>query len=54
MVVNLTPRKMRFNVSEGMVLTAAGPWYQRYFSISPNVGSKPGMQVKIINIKNIK
>jgi methionyl-tRNA synthetase len=45
MVANLAPRKMRFGVSEGMVL-AAGPGGEDIYLLSPDSGAKPGMQVK--------
>jgi len=45
MVANLAPRKMRFGVSEGMVL-AAGPGEKDIWLLSPDSGAKPGMQVK--------
>ncbi len=45
LVANLAPRKMKFGVSEGMVL-AAGPGGQDIFIISPDTGAKPGMRVK--------
>ncbi|CAA0124043.1 Methionine--tRNA ligase [Halioglobus japonicus] len=45
MVANLAPRKMRFGVSEGMVL-AAGPGDEEIFLLEPHAGAKPGMQVK--------
>jgi methionyl-tRNA synthetase len=45
MVANLAPRKMRFGLSEGMVLAASdergGP-----FLLSPDAGAEPGMRVK--------
>ncbi len=45
MVANLAPRKMKFGVSEGMVLAASdergGP-----FILSPDSGAQPGMRVK--------
>jgi methionyl-tRNA synthetase len=44
-VANLAPRKMRFGVSEGMVL-AAGPGGNELFLLSPDSGAVPGMQVK--------
>ena len=44
-VANLAPRKMRFGVSEGMVL-AAGPGGQDIFLLSPDDGAEPGMRVK--------
>ncbi len=45
MVANLAPRKMRFGVSEGMVL-AAGPGGKDLFLLSPDAGAEPGMRVK--------
>jgi methionyl-tRNA synthetase len=45
MVANLAPRKMRFGVSEGMVL-AAGPGGQDIFLLAPDAGAEPGMRVK--------
>ncbi len=45
MVANLKPRKMRFGVSEGMVL-AAGPGGKGLFLLSPDEGAQPGMRVK--------
>ena len=44
-VANLAPRKMRFGLSEGMVL-AAGPGGQEIFVLSPDAGATPGMKVK--------
>lgn len=44
-VANLAPRKMKFGVSEGMVL-AAGPGGSEIFLLSPDDGAKPGMRVK--------
>ena len=44
-VANLAPRKMRFGVSEGMVL-AAGPGDADIFLLSPDSGATPGMVVK--------
>ncbi len=43
-VTNLKPRKMRFGISEGMIL-AAGPGESDIFLISPDSGAKPGMSV---------
>ena len=43
-VANLAPRKMRFGVSEGMVL-AAGPGGSDIFLLSPDSGAEPGMDV---------
>lgn len=45
MVANLKPRKMRFGLSEGMVL-AAGPGGTELFILNPDDGAKPGMKVK--------
>ena len=45
MVANLAPRKMRFGMSEGMVL-AAGPGGEDLFLLNPDDGAKPGMRVK--------
>jgi methionyl-tRNA synthetase len=45
MVANLAPRKMRFGVSEGMVL-AAGPGGSDLFVLHPDDGAQPGMRVK--------
>jgi methionyl-tRNA synthetase len=45
MVANLAPRKMRFGVSEGMVL-AAGPGGKDLYILEPHAGAKPGMRVK--------
>jgi methionyl-tRNA synthetase len=45
MVANLAPRKMRFGVSEGMVL-AAGGGDGELFLLSPDDGAEPGMRIK--------
>ena len=45
LVANLKPRKMRFGVSEGMVL-AAGEGESRVFLLSPDEGAEPGMRVR--------
>lgn len=45
MVANLAPRKMRFGVSEGMVL-AAGPGGEDLFVLNPDEGALAGMRVK--------
>ncbi len=45
MVANLAPRKMRFGVSEGMVL-AAGPGGEDLWLLEPHIGAQPGMKVK--------
>jgi methionyl-tRNA synthetase len=44
-VANLQAKKMRFGVSEGMVL-AAGPGGEDIFLLSPDDGAEPGMRVK--------
>ncbi|MEX2962589.1 methionine--tRNA ligase [Microbulbifer sp. TYP-18] len=44
MVANLAPRKMRFGVSEGMVL-AAGPGGKDLWILEPHAGAQPGMRV---------
>ncbi|HEX6736166.1 MAG TPA: methionine--tRNA ligase, partial [Azonexus sp.] len=48
-VANLAPRKMKFGVSEGMVLAASGEGAGAepgIFLISPDAGARPGMRVK--------
>jgi methionyl-tRNA synthetase len=45
MVANLAPRKMKFGVSEGMVLAASGEG-PGLFLLSPDSGAQPGMKVK--------
>ena len=45
MVANLAPRKMRFGMSEGMVL-AAGPGGKDLWILEPQAGAQPGMRVK--------
>ncbi len=45
MVANLATRKMRFGLSEGMVL-AAGLGGKELFILSPDSGAEPGMRVK--------
>ena len=45
MVANLAPRKMKFGLSEGMVL-AAGSGGQELFILNPDSGAQPGMRVK--------
>ena len=45
MVANLAPRKMRFGLSEGMVL-AAGPGGEDLYILEPHEGAQPGMRVK--------
>ncbi len=43
MVANLKPRKMRFGLSEGMVLAASGG--KEIYILEPHEGAKPGMRV---------
>ena len=45
MVANLAPRKMKFGLSEGMVL-AAGPGGKDLWILEPHDGAQPGMRVK--------
>jgi len=45
MVANLKPRKMKFGVSDGMVL-AAGPGGKDLWIMEPHAGAQPGMKVK--------
>jgi len=44
-VANLSPRKMKFGLSEGMVLAASGD-APGLFLLSPDSGAQPGMKVK--------
>jgi methionyl-tRNA synthetase len=44
MVANLAPRKMRFGMSEGMVL-AAGPGGKDIYILEPHNGAQAGMRV---------
>ena len=44
-VANLAPRKMKFGMSEGMVLAASGEAPGLYL-LSPDSGAQPGMKVK--------
>ncbi|MBN1124657.1 MAG: methionine--tRNA ligase [Sedimentisphaerales bacterium] len=44
-VANLQPRKMRFGVSEGMIL-AAGPGNTEIFMLSVDPGAEPGQRVR--------
>ena len=44
-VANIAPRKMKFGVSEGMVLAASGEG-PGLFLLSPDSGAQPGMKVK--------
>jgi len=45
MVANLAPRKMRFGLSEGMVL-AAGPGGEDIYVLNPDEGAEIGMRIK--------
>ncbi|MDD5056446.1 MAG: methionine--tRNA ligase [Sideroxydans sp.] len=45
MVANLAPRKMKFGMSEGMVLAASGET-PGLFVLSPDDGAMPGMRIK--------
>ncbi len=44
MVANLAPRKMRFGVSEGMVLAAGSD--EGIYLLSPDSGAEPGQRVR--------
>jgi methionyl-tRNA synthetase len=44
MVANLAPRKMKFGVSEGMVI-ASGPGGKEVFLLSADDGALPGQRV---------
>ena len=48
MVANLAPRKMKFGMSEGMVLAASDPESKTggLYILSPDAGAQPGMRVK--------
>ncbi|MCX8595912.1 MULTISPECIES: methionine--tRNA ligase [unclassified Gilliamella] len=46
MIANLAPRKMRFGISEGMVLCASGKDdSEGVYLLSPDSGAKPGMRI---------
>ena len=45
MIANLQPRKMKFGMSEGMVL-AAGPGGKDIFLLTPDTGAKPGDKIQ--------
>jgi methionyl-tRNA synthetase len=45
MVANLAPRRMKFGVSEGMILAASGDG-PGIFLVAPDEGAMPGMRVK--------
>ena len=44
-VANLAPRKMKFGVSEGMVL-CAGPGGSDLYLLDPDSGAQPGMRIR--------
>ena len=47
MVANLAPRKMKFGLSEGMVLAASGADdNEGIFLLEPHAGAAPGMLVR--------
>jgi methionyl-tRNA synthetase len=48
MVANLAPRKMKFGLSEGMVLAASSdaPGETGIYLLAPDAGATPGMRVK--------
>ena len=43
-VANLKPRKMKFGLSEGMIL-AAGPGGKEIWLLEPHSGAQPGMRI---------
>lgn len=43
-VANLKPRKMKFGLSEGMIL-AAGPGGKEIWLLEPHTGAQPGMRI---------
>ena len=45
-VANLEPRKMKFGVSEGMIVCASGGNSEGIFAVSPDVGATPGMRLR--------
>jgi methionyl-tRNA synthetase len=45
-VANLEPRKMKFGVSEGMIVCASGGDNAGIFTISPDSGATPGMRLR--------
>ncbi|EXI92209.1 MAG: Methionine--tRNA ligase [Candidatus Accumulibacter sp. BA-94] len=48
MVANLAPRKMKFGLSEGMILAASDPAGETpgIFLLAPDDGAQPGMRVR--------
>ena len=45
-IANLAPRKMKFGVSEGMVLAASSPDAPGIFLLQPDSGAQVGMKIK--------
>jgi len=45
-VANLAPRKMKFGMSEGMVVAASGAGAEGVFLLSPDSGALPGMRLR--------
>jgi methionyl-tRNA synthetase len=45
MVANLAPRKMKFGLSQGMVLAASGDDGPGVYLLEPDSGATPGMKV---------
>ena len=45
MVANLAPRKMKFGMSEGMILAASGS-EPGIFLLAPDAGAQAGMKIK--------
>ena len=45
-VANLTPRKMRFGISEGMLILAKSPESEKLWLLEPQTGANPGDTVK--------
>ncbi len=45
-VANLEPRRMKFGVSEGMIVCASGGATEGLFAISPDPGARPGMRLR--------
>ena len=45
-VANLAPRKMKFGLSEGMVVAASGAGADGVFLLSPDAGALPGMRLR--------
>lgn len=45
MIANLAPRKMKFGLSEGMVL-AAGPGGKEIYLLEPDTGATPGQRIR--------